>query len=50
MELERQLDAAQRAQQGEADRRCELEVQALWLRGRLKDAAAKQAGVSRQLW
>lgn len=50
VELEQQLDAAQRAQHADADRCRHLESQVERLQGRLKDSSSKQAELSQQLW
>ncbi len=50
LELEQQLDAARKAQAAEADRCRQLEAASERLQGRLKEANAKQAELSQQLW
>ena len=49
-ELERQLDAAQRAQHGEEAHSRQLATQVQRLQGRLQEGAAKQAELGQQLW
>lgn len=49
-ELEQQLDAARKAQAADADCCRQLEAAGERLQGRLKEAGAKQAELSQQLW
>lgn len=49
-ELEQQLDAARKAQAAEADRCRQLDAACERLQSRLKEATAKQAELSQQLW
>ena len=50
LEFEQQLDAARKSQMAEADRCRQLEAASERLQGRLKEATAKQAELSQQLW